>query len=158
MGRFVKATDVLMEYLSRLGAREVPDKFTAAKRPEMPMGMMQIAPEQGAFSLLARLTNAKHYVEIGTFTGYSALSIALAMPPDGKVVARREQIHRSCARLLEGGRVQGKIDLRLGPGRRARQDDRGRRGSVRSRLPLMRTKPTTTFTTSACSNFCGRAD
>lgn len=120
MGRFVKATDVLMEYLSRLGAREVPAQVHCREETQkMPMGMMQIAPEQGAFlALLARLTNAKHYVEIGTFTGYSALSIALAMPPDGKVVAldvSKEFTDRARGYWKEGG-VEGKIDLRLGPG------------------------------------------
>jgi len=49
---------------------------------------MQIAPEQGQFmAMLARLMGVKHYLEIGTFTGYSALVMAMALPLDGKVVA-----------------------------------------------------------------------
>ena len=120
MGRFVKATDALMEYLSRLGAREVAAQVHCREETQkLPMGMMQIAPEQGAFlALLARLTNAKRYIEIGTFTGYSALSVALAMPADGKVVAldvSKEFTDRARGYWREAG-VDGKIDLRLGPG------------------------------------------
>jgi caffeoyl-CoA O-methyltransferase len=120
MGRFVKATDALMEYLSRVGAREVAAQVHCREETQkLPMGMMQIAPEQGAFlALLARLTNAKHYVEIGTFTGYSALSVALALPADGKVVAldvSKEFTDRARGYWKDAG-VDGKIDLRLGPG------------------------------------------
>jgi predicted O-methyltransferase YrrM len=120
MGRFVKATDTLMEYLSRVGAREVAAQIHCRKDTQkLPMGMMQIAPEQGAFlALLGRLTNARHYVEIGTFTGYSALSVALAMPADGRVVAldvSKEFTDRARGYWKEAG-VDGKIDLRLGPG------------------------------------------
>ena len=120
MGRFVKATDTLMEYLSRVGAREVAAQIHCREDTQkLPMGMMQIAPEQGAFlALLGRLTNARHYVEIGTFTGYSALSVALAMPADGRVVAldvSKEFTDRARGYWKEAG-VDGKIDLRLGPG------------------------------------------
>jgi len=120
MGRFVKATDALMEYLNRVGAREAAAQARCREETQkLPMGMMQIAPEQGAFlALLAKLTNAKRYVEIGTFTGYSALSVALAMPADGKVVAldvSKEFTDRARGYWKEAG-VEGKIDLRLGPG------------------------------------------
>jgi len=120
MGRFVKATDTLMEYLGRVGAREVAAQIHCREETQkMPMGMMQIAPEQGAFlALLARLTNARRFVEIGTFTGYSALSVALAMPADGKVVAldvSREFTDRARGYWKEAD-VETKIDLRLGPG------------------------------------------
>jgi predicted O-methyltransferase YrrM len=109
-----------MEYLSRVGAREVAAQIHCREETQkLPMGMMQIAPEQGAFlGLLAKLTNARRYVEIGTFTGYSALSVALAMPADGKVVAldvSKEFTDRARGYWKEAG-VEGKIDLRLGPG------------------------------------------
>jgi len=49
---------------------------------------MQIAPEQGQFmAWLVRLIDVHRYLEIGTFTGYSALAMALAMPPDGQIIA-----------------------------------------------------------------------
>ena len=84
MGRFVHATETLMTYLSQMGAREVPAQIRCREETaKMPMAMMQIAPEQGAFlQVMVKLTNARRYVEIGTFTGYSALSVALAMPAE----------------------------------------------------------------------------
>lgn len=120
MGRFVKATDTLMDYLSVVGARETPAQTRCRQETQkMPMAMMQIAPEQGAFmALLAKLTAARRYVEIGTFTGYSALSVAQAMPPDGKVIAldvSKEFTDRARGYWKEAG-VENKIDLRLGPG------------------------------------------
>jgi caffeoyl-CoA O-methyltransferase len=120
VGRFVKATDALMTYLSVQGGRE-----TAAQRrcreetAAMSNAMMQIAPEQGAFlQVMAKLTGARRYVEIGTFTGYSALSVALAMPADGKLVCLDvSKTYTDKARgYWEEAGVAGKIDLRLGPG------------------------------------------
>jgi len=120
MGRFVTASAALMDYLSRVGARETPAQVRCREETQkLPMAMMQIAPEQGAFlALLAKLTQARRYVEIGTFTGYSALSVALAMPDDGKVVAldvSKDFTDRARGYWKEAG-VDGKIDLRLGPG------------------------------------------
>jgi len=120
MGRFVHATESLMTYLSQMGAREVPAQIRCrAETAKMPNAMMQIAPEQGAFlGVLAKLTNAKRYVEIGTFTGYSALSVALAMPADGRLVAldvSKEYTDKARGYWKEAG-VEGKIDLRLGSG------------------------------------------
>ncbi len=55
---------------------------------ELPQRNMQIAPEQGQFmAMLARLIGAKRYIEVGTFTGYSALAVTLAMPDDGRTIA-----------------------------------------------------------------------
>src|SRR5438105_2236490 len=89
MGRFVKATEELMAYLSQTGAREHPAQRRCREETQtMPMAMMQIAPEQGAFlGLLAQLAGATRCLEIGTFTGYSALSVALAIPPSGHIIA-----------------------------------------------------------------------
>ncbi len=54
----------------------------------LPEHNMQIAAEQGQFmALLARIIGARHYLEVGTFTGYSALAVTLAMPEDGTTVA-----------------------------------------------------------------------
>ena len=120
MGRFVRATEALMTYLSAQGAREVPAQTRCREETaKMPNSMMQIAPEQGAFlQVMAKLTGARRYVEIGTFTGYSALSVALAMPADGKLVCldvSKEYTDKARGYWAEAG-VAGKIDLRLGPG------------------------------------------
>jgi predicted O-methyltransferase YrrM len=120
MGRFVEATDQLMDYLTRLGGREHPAQArcrveTAAMGD---ISIMQIAPEQGAFlAMLVRLTGAKRCLEIGVFTGYSALSAALAMPADGRLVAldiSRDYTDRARPYWDEAG-VTDKIDLRIGP-------------------------------------------
>ena len=119
MGRFVKATEGLMAYLSVEGARESPaQKRCREETQTMPMAMMQIAPEQGAFlALMAKLIEATRCLEIGTFTGYSALSVALALPPNGHLVAldvSKEFTDRARGYWREAG-VEKKIDLRLGP-------------------------------------------
>jgi predicted O-methyltransferase YrrM len=79
---------------------------------------MQIAPEQGAFlALLAKILGARQALEIGTFTGYSALSVALALPENGRLVAldvSREYTDRARGYWEEAGMVR-RIELRLGP-------------------------------------------
>jgi predicted O-methyltransferase YrrM len=121
MGRFVTATPPLMDYLSLLGAREHPAQ-TLCREATMKMGrisQMQIAPEQGAFlALVIRLIGAKRCLEVGTFTGYSSLSVALALPPEGRIVAldvSKEFTDKARGFWREAG-VEGKIELRLGPG------------------------------------------
>lgn len=119
MGRFVQATETLMTYLSETGAREHPaQKHCREETQKLPMAMMQIAPEQGAFlGLLAKLIGAVRCIEIGVFTGYSGLSVALALPPNGHVVAldvSKDFTDRAQSYWKEAG-VDSKIDLRLGP-------------------------------------------
>jgi predicted O-methyltransferase YrrM len=84
----------------------------------MPHAGMQISPEQGQFmALLARLIDAKRTLEIGVFTGYSAMSVALALPPGGKIIACdvSEEWTAMARRHWEKAGVAGKIDLRLAP-------------------------------------------
>lgn len=84
----------------------------------MPLAIMQIAPEQGAFlAFLLRMTGARNVLEIGTFTGYSALAMALALPPDGRIVAcdvSDEWTSVGRTHWQKAG-VADKIDLRLAP-------------------------------------------
>jgi predicted O-methyltransferase YrrM len=116
----VKATDALMDYLSRVGAREHPaQKRCREETQAMPMAMMQIAPEQGAFlALVVKLMQATRCLEIGVFTGYSALSVTLAMPPSGHLVAldvSKDFTDKARGYWKEAG-IDSRIDLRLGPG------------------------------------------
>jgi predicted O-methyltransferase YrrM len=90
MRKTVNFSDAVLDYVVDVGVREhavlksCREKTAAMGR----LAVMQIAPEQGAFmAMTARLMNAKRYIEVGTFTGYSALSIALALPDDGHVDA-----------------------------------------------------------------------
>src|SRR5882672_1168243 len=79
---------------------------------------MQISPEQGQFmALLVQMLGARRTIEIGVFTGYSALSVALALPPDGKIVACdvSEEWTAIGRKHWEMAGVAAKIDLRLAP-------------------------------------------
>lgn len=79
----------LYNYLLSVSLRE-PEILRQLREETIqhPMARMQIAPEQGQFmALLVQLIGAKKTLEIGVFTGYSALVVALALPPDGRLVA-----------------------------------------------------------------------
>jgi caffeoyl-CoA O-methyltransferase len=83
------------------------------------LAMMEIAPEQGAFmELLVRLTGARRAVEIGTFTGHSAISIARGLPADGRLLCCdvSEEWTAIARRYWEKAGVADKIELRLAPG------------------------------------------
>jgi predicted O-methyltransferase YrrM len=89
-----------------------------AQTHALPMGMMQVSADQGALlALLARIVGARRAVEIGTFTGYSALAVAQALPADGKLVCCdiSEEWTRIGKRYWEEAGVASRIDLRLGP-------------------------------------------
>ena len=82
-------TDSLYEYIVKNLVRESP--LLARLRKEtarMPDSQMQISPEQGALlNLLVKLVGARRVIEVGTFTGYSSLCMAAALPEDGKLFA-----------------------------------------------------------------------
>jgi predicted O-methyltransferase YrrM len=119
MSRVMTITPALAEYVMKFGSRESKAQIRCRDETlQMPMGMMQIGADQGAFmALLAKLIGATRYLEIGTFTGYSALSVAQALPANGKVVCcdvSKEFTDRAREYWKEAG-ADGKIDLRLGP-------------------------------------------
>ena len=79
---------------------------------------MQVPREEGALlRLLAELIGARRCLEIGTFTGYSSLSVALALPPDGRIVCCdvSEEFTSIARRYWEEAGVADKVDVRLGP-------------------------------------------
>ena len=96
---------------------------TAAQRlreetAKLPQAGMQIGADQAAFlSLLVKAAGAKRCIEIGTFTGYSALAIAAALPADGRLVCCdiSEEWTAIARRAWSAAGVSGRIDLRLAP-------------------------------------------
>jgi caffeoyl-CoA O-methyltransferase len=84
----------------------------------MPRSSMQIGAEQGALlQVLVRVMGARRCLEIGTFTGYSALTVALALPKDGRIVCcdLSEEWTAIARRYWQRAGVAGKIDLRIAP-------------------------------------------
>jgi caffeoyl-CoA O-methyltransferase len=89
-----------------------------AETAKLPAHGMQISPEQGAFmTLLTRLVGARRAVEVGTFTGYSAIAIAYGLPADGRLLCCdvSEEWTSVARRYWEKAGVADKIELRLGP-------------------------------------------
>jgi caffeoyl-CoA O-methyltransferase len=83
-----------------------------------PRAGMQIGPDQGLFlGLLVRMLDARRVVEVGTFTGYSALAMAMALPPGGRIVCCdiSEEYTAVARRYWKEAGVADRIDLRLGP-------------------------------------------
>ncbi len=106
-------------YILAAGMREHPvQKALRAATAKMPRAGMQIGAPQGALmALLVQAIGARRCIEIGTFTGYSALSVALALPPDGKLIACdvSEEFTAVGRKFWERAGVAGKIDLRIAP-------------------------------------------
>ena len=109
----------LYDYLLDVSLRE-PDILRRLREETagMPLAVMQIAPEQGQFmALLVELTGARRTLELGVFTGYSSLAVALALPADGHITACdvSEEFTAVARRYWAEAGVADKIDLRLAP-------------------------------------------
>ena len=117
--RSIHLTDKLYDYLLAVSLRD--DKLLRRLRREterMPMGGMQIAREQGQFmGLLVELMGAKKALEVGTFTGYSSLCVARALPADGRLVCCdvSEAFTRVARDYWREAGVAAKVTLELGP-------------------------------------------
>ena len=124
--RSIRLDDSLEAYIRKVSLRE-PEilRRLRAETAEMEYAGMQIAPEQGQFmGMLAQLIDVRRYLEIGVFTGYSALAVALAMPADGRLIAcDKSDAWTSVARRYwrEAG-VADRIELRLGDARETLDD------------------------------------
>jgi predicted O-methyltransferase YrrM len=109
----------LYDYYQAIAFRE-PDILKELRQAtsQLPMANMQIAPEQGQFmALLVQLTGARKILEIGVFTGYSSLAMALALPPQGRVMGCEISAeYAAIARQFwQKAGVSEKIDVLLGP-------------------------------------------
>ncbi len=109
----------LYDYLQSVSLREA-EILTQLRQEtaQHPMGRMQIAPEQGQFmALLVQLMRAKKTIDVGVFTGYSSLVVALALPTDGKVVACEvsQEYAAIARRWWQQAGVADKIELHIVP-------------------------------------------
>ena len=112
-------SDELHQYVIDKGTRETPAQKALRKvTANHPWAGMQIAPEQGQFlQLLVSLLGAKKIMELGVFTGYSSLSMALALPDDGKLIACdvNEEYTNTAKEFWAEAGVANKIELVLAP-------------------------------------------
>lgn len=117
--RTISMTDQLYSYLlsSSLREPEILGRLRAETAP-YPHSMMQTAPEQGQFmALLLQLIGAVNTIELGVYTGYSSLWTALALPPQGRIIACdiNEEWTSMARRYWQEAGVAQKVDLRLAP-------------------------------------------
>src|SRR5688572_11100582 len=124
--RTLSLTDDIHRYLIEHSVRE-PQVLTRLRSVTavMPDANMQIGPEQGQFmALLAKLVGARHCIEVGVFTGYSSLAVALALPEDGRIVACdvNEKWTAIARQFWREAGVEKKIDLRLQPASRTLEE------------------------------------
>jgi predicted O-methyltransferase YrrM len=119
--RTLDLDDRIYDYLLGVSLREPPLFARArAETASRPMAMMQSAPEQGQFmALLVELIGARLCLELGTFTGYSALWVASALPPDGRLVCLDidSETTAIAERYWQAAGYADRIQLRLGPAR-----------------------------------------
>jgi predicted O-methyltransferase YrrM len=117
--RTINLDDRLTEYLQSVSLHEHPAlQRLRAHNQEYPQGHMQICPEQGQFmGLLLKLMGAKRVLEVGVFTGYSSIAMALALPDDGYLLACDISAEATdvARRYWQEAGVAKKIDLHLGP-------------------------------------------
>lgn len=115
----IPLTDALYGYLLDVSLRETDvQRRLRDETAQHPESTMQIAPEQGQFmALLVKLMRAEKTLEVGVFTGYSSLAVALALPPAGQIVACdvSEEYTTVAHRYWEEAGMAHKIDLRIGP-------------------------------------------
>lgn len=117
----LEQTEELLDYVRRYGARtdEVLDRVRA-ETSEMPRAAMQVAAEQGALmELVVRLIGTKEALEVGTFTGYSAICIARGLADGGRLTCLEldEEFAAIAQRNLEAAGVADRVEIRIGPAR-----------------------------------------
>ena len=115
----IESSEELRGYLARYGARtdDVLDRVRA-ETAEMPMAQMQVSADQGALiELLVRLIRAKDALEVGTFTGYSAICIARGLAEGGRLTCLELDEERAAIaqRNLEAAGVADRVEILIGP-------------------------------------------
>jgi predicted O-methyltransferase YrrM len=117
--KHLNLTPALYDYMLDVSLHEHPVlKLLREDTALMQLAIMQIAPEQAQFmQMLIRLIQAKTVLEIGTFTGYSALAMALALPDDGRLMTcdNNEEWTKKALPFWQQAKQDKKIELRLAP-------------------------------------------
>lgn len=117
--RTLKLDDALYGYLLDVSLRETPLlKRLREETQALPMARWQVAPEQGQFlALLVKLTGARRLLEVGTFTGYSALCMASALPEGGSLLCCDipGDYNATALRYWREAGLAERIELRLAP-------------------------------------------
>ncbi len=120
MSKFTPINDDLHAYMVDNGARqdEALRRVQAETEAMGDIAVMQIAPDQGAFmTLLAKAIGARQALELGTFTGYSAICLARGLEPGGRLICCElsEEYAVTAARNFEAAGVADRIEIRVGP-------------------------------------------
>jgi predicted O-methyltransferase YrrM len=117
--RIANWDDTVRDYVIELGTHETAlMRRLREETASQPLAQMQIGADQGQFlGFLVKLTGARRALEIGTFTGYSALCVAQALPQDGRLICCdvSEEWTSIGRRFWREAGVDGKIDLRIAP-------------------------------------------
>jgi predicted O-methyltransferase YrrM len=117
MSKFAPLSEATYQYLLSVSSRESAIlKRLREETAALPNASMQISPDQGQFmAFLVQMMGAKKTLEVGVFTGYSSLSVALALPADGKIIACdvSEEWTSVARRYWKEAGVEKKISLRL---------------------------------------------
>jgi caffeoyl-CoA O-methyltransferase len=111
-------TPEALEYLAEHSRQDEVLARVERETSEMPRAMMQISPDQGALmELLTKLVGAKTALEVGTFTGYSAICIARGLGDGGRLTCLEvdEEYAAIAQRNLEAAGVQDRVEIRVGP-------------------------------------------
>jgi caffeoyl-CoA O-methyltransferase len=119
----LEPTEELLAYLSRYGARtdEVLDRVRA-ETAVLPNAVMQIAADQGALmELVVRLIGARDALEVGTFTGYSAICIARGLAESGRLICLEldEEFAAIAQRNVDAAGVADRVEIRVGPAKQS---------------------------------------
>ena len=117
--RSLHLSDKLYQYVLDVSLRDdAVSRRLRAETRKLPLGMMQIGPDQGQFmALLIKLIGARKALEVGTFTGYSALCVARALPENGRLICCdvSEEFTDIARKYWKLAKIDSKITLKLAP-------------------------------------------
>ncbi len=112
--------DPLYDYMMAVSSRETPlQARLRAETKKLALGFWQVPANEGQFlHVLVKALRPQRILEVGTFTGYSSLAMAMALPPGGKIVCCdiSKEFTDVARRYWQEAGVSDRIELRLGPG------------------------------------------